>query len=126
MTLLRLFSPKKTGDDAERLAEFFLTRQGLTLVERNYRSRFGEIDLIMQHAETLVFVEVKLRKSAKGRADFGGAVASITPSKQAKIIATAQHYLADMKHPPPCRFDAVLLNAMNERDVEWLRNAFEA
>ena len=126
MTLLRLFSPKKTGDDAERIAERFLVRQGLTLVARNYRSRYGEIDLIMHQAGTLVFVEVKLRKLAKGKADFGGALASITASKQAKIIATAQHYLAGMKHLPPCRFDAVLLNGMNINDVEWLTNAFEA
>ena len=126
MTLLQLFSTKKTGDDAERIAERFLVRHGLTLVARNYRCRHGEIDLIMRDGESLVFVEVRLRKPLRGKADFGGALASITASKQAKIIATAQHYLAGMKHLPPCRFDVVLLNGLNVQDVEWLTSAFEA
>ena len=126
MTLLRFFSPKKTGDDAERIAENFLIHRGLALVARNYRCRYGEIDLIMRQAETLVFVEVKLRKTKSGKVDFGGALASITSSKQVKLIATAQHYLAGMKQLPPCRFDAVLLNSLNVDDVEWLTNAFEA
>ena len=126
MTLLQFFSTKKTGDDAERIAERFLTSQGLTLVARNYRCRFGEIDLIMRENETLVFVEVRMRKPLRGKTDFGGALASITAAKQAKLVATAQHYLADIRHPPPCRFDAVLLNGLNSRDVEWLTNAFEA
>ncbi len=126
MTLAQLFGTKKTGDDAERIAERFLARHGLTLVVRNYRCRYGEIDLIMRQADTLVFVEVKLRKTTSGRVNFGGALASITLSKQAKIIATAQHYLAGMKELPQCRFDAVLLNALNVKDVEWLPNAFEA
>lgn len=126
MTLTQLFGTKKTGDDAERIAERFLIRHGLALVARNYHCRFGEIDLIMRQGESVVFVEVKLRKTSTGKADFGGAIASITPSKQAKLIATAQHYLSGMKHLPPCRFDAILLNGLTENDVEWLPNAFEA
>ena len=126
MTLLQLFSTKKTGDDAERIAERFLLRHGLKLGARNYRCRHGEIDLIMQDSETLVFVEVRLRKPLRGKVDFGGALASITASKQAKIIATAQHYLAGMKQLPPCRFDVVLLNGLNVTNVEWLKGAFEA
>ena len=117
---------KKSGEDAERLAERYLSGQGLKLVARNYRCRYGEIDLIMQHAETIVFVEVKLRKTLSGSVNFGGALASITASKQAKIITTAQHYLAGLRHPPACRFDAVVLNGLNLKDVEWLANAFEA
>ena len=126
MKLAQLFGTKRTGDDAERIAERFLTQHGLTLVARNYHCRYGEIDLIMRHAETLVFVEVKLRKMTSGRADFGGAIASITASKQARIIATAQHYLSGMRELPQCRFDAVLLNALDTKAVEWLPNAFEA
>ena len=126
MTLTQHFGTKKTGDDAERIAERFLIRHGLALVARNYHCRFGEIDLIMRQGESVVFVEVKLRKTRTGKADFGGAIASITPSKQAKLIATAQHYLSGMKHLPPCRFDAILLNGLTENDVEWLPNAFEA
>ena len=126
MTLTQKSGTKKTGDDAERIAEHFLTQQGLKLVARNYRCRYGEIDLVMRQAETLVFVEVKLRKTTSGKVNFGGASASITLSKQARIIATAQHYLAGMKELPACRFDAVLLNGLNLKDVEWLRSAFEA
>jgi putative endonuclease len=95
------------------------------LVARNYRCRFGEIDLVMRQGDTLVFVEVRLRRHHKGN-DFGGPAASITPTKQARLIAAAQHYLAGMKQLPLCRFDAVLLNALNVNDVEWLPNAFEA
>lgn len=126
MTLAQIFSPRKSGDDAERIAERYLTQQGLKLLFRNYHSRYGEIDLIMQHAEALVFVEVKLRKTAAGKVNFGGGLASITPAKQAKIIATAQHYLSSLRHPPPCRFDVVVLNGLSLSDVEWLPNAFEA
>lgn len=121
----RLFTTKQTGDSAERIAEAFLIRRGLSLVTRNYRCRFGEIDLVMQQGETLVFVEVRLRRNQKGN-DFGGPAASITPTKQARLIAAAQHYLAGMKHLPLCRFDAVLLNGLHVKDVEWLPNAFEA
>jgi putative endonuclease len=126
MKLAQLFGTRRTGDDAERIAEIFLVNHGLRVVARNYHCRYGEIDLIMRENETLVFVEVKLRRVNSGKVDFGGALASITKSKQTKLITTAQHYLAGMKQLPPCRFDAVLLNGMNADGVEWLRNAFEA
>lgn len=74
----------------------------------------------MQEGETLVFVEVRKRSSNQ----FGGAAASIDQRKQAKLVATAQFYLATLKAIPPCRFDAVLINGNDE--IEWLKNAFEA
>jgi putative endonuclease len=126
MILAKLFGTRKAGDDAEKLAEAYLTGRGLVVVARNYRCRYGEIDLIMREGETLVFIEVRLRKPLRGKSDFGGALASITHSKQSKLIATAQHYLAGVKQMPPCRFDAVLLNGLRTVDVEWLKNAFEA
>ena len=125
MKLAGLFTTKETGDNAERIAERFLIKRGLILIARNYRCRFGEIDLVMQECETLVFVEVRLRRTHKGN-DFGGPAASITPAKQARIIAAAQHYLSGLKQLPPCRFDAVLMNSLAAGDVEWLSNAFEA
>lgn len=125
MMLARLFTTKQTGDSAERIAEMYLIGHGLTLVTRNYRCRFGEIDLIMQQRDTLVFVEVRLRRTRKGN-DFGGPAASITITKQARIIAAANYYLAGLKQLPPCRFDALLLNGLDAKDVEWLPNAFEA
>jgi putative endonuclease len=118
--LTKLFSKRQRGDEAERTAERYLIGNGLKLVERNYRTRFGEIDLIMQDGESLVFVEVRMRKNQ----DFGGAAASIGAHKQRRIIAAAQGYLAAMKHPPPCRLDAVLLANSEDSDVEWLKNAF--
>lgn len=107
------------GDRAEHEAAQFLHRQGLRSVARNYRCRFGEIDLIMQDGGTLVFVEVRLRHNA----DFGGAAASIDAGKQGRLIRAAQHYLATLRTLPPCRFDAVL---MDGKEVAWLKNAFEA
>jgi len=107
------------GAQAEQQAAQYLRQQGLKPVAQNYRSRFGEIDLIMRDGATLVFVEVRLRRSA----NFGSAAASIDAHKQQRIIRTAQQYLAGLAHIPPCRFDAVL---MDDSGVEWLRNAFEA
>ena len=118
---------KATGDAAERIAEQFLARQGLACIARNYRCRFGEIDLIMrepdrdgQAEKSLVFIEVRLRKNA----DFGGAAASIGKHKQQRIIAAAQHYLSGLRQFPPCRFDAILLNDLSGSDIEWIRDAF--
>jgi putative endonuclease len=107
------------GQTAESRAATFLQAQGLTLVTRNWRCRFGEIDLVMQDAATLVFVEVRLRT----RADFGGAAASVTSAKQRKLLAAARHYLASLKTLPPCRFDVVALAAHGA--PEWIRNAFD-
>ncbi len=128
MKLAGLFTTKQRGDDAERLAEDFLGKQGMKLVARNYRCRFGEVDLVMQHGATLVFVEVRLRKSGgrRGDNDYGGAAASITASKQRRLIAAAQHYLAGRKELPACRFDAVLLNQLSEDGIEWIQDAFAA
>ena len=125
--LARLFSTKQSGDSAERLAEKYLIRHGLKLVARNYRCRHGEIDLIMQDGDTLVFIEVRLRKSTKsGAHDYGGAAASISTTKQARINAAAQHYLMGQNRPPPCRFDALLLNQLSETGIEWIRDAFSS
>lgn len=108
------------GREAERYAEGFLEERALVLLQRNYRCRGGEIDLIMRDGATVVFVEVRMRASPA----FGGAAESITLGKQRKLLRAARHYLASLKFEPPCRFDAVLLSGCNEVDVEWIRNAF--
>jgi len=108
------------GEDAEQMAAVFLQKQGLKLLERNYRCRFGEIDLILRDKQTLVFAEVRLRKNR----NFGGAAASITPQKQTRLIHTAQHYLSRQHNPPPCRFDVILLDALADNHIEWIPNAF--
>ena len=108
------------GVAAESRAAQYLQQQGLTIVERNYRSRYGEIDLIARDGEALVFVEVRSRRSAQ----FGGAAASIDAAKQRKLANTAQNYLNRLKKTPPCRFDAVLL-AGDAGPVEWIKDAFQ-
>ena len=107
------------GADAENLAVEFLERAGLALVARNYRCRFGEIDVIARDGAVLVFVEVRMRSSAR----FGGAAASITRAKQAKLLRAARHYLAGIARAPACRFDALLIDGKSQ-SIEWLRNAF--
>ncbi len=109
------------GKDAEKIAASYLQKQSLTLLAQNYRCRFGEIDLIMQENDTLVFIEVRLRTQEA----FGGAAASITSSKQAKLLRTARHYLAEINDQPPCRFDVILFSGSNGQNIEWIRNAFE-
>ncbi len=106
---------------AEQYALQFLQQRGLRLVQQNYRSRFGEIDLIMWDGAVLVFVEVRQRR----RQDFGGAAASIDRPKQQRLIHTAQLYLTTQKRTPPCRFDAVLMDDAQGCNVQWLKNAFE-
>jgi putative endonuclease len=115
-----LASLDNRGAEAELLAATFLQRQGLTVVETNYRCRFGEIDLVCHDQKTLVFVEVRLR----GNTAFGGAAASITAAKQHKLLLTARHYLQRLRTTPDCRFDVVLLRSLRDNDIEWIRNAF--
>lgn len=104
-----------SGAAAESAAADFLQRHGLQLVAKNYRSRYGEIDLICQDGPTIVFVEVRLRSNPH----FGSAGDSITWRKQQKLLRTAKSYLAQHK-PTACRFDAILFGA---GDIEWIRNA---
>lgn len=109
------------GKDAETRAAKFLESRGLQIVERNYRGRYGEIDLIAKDGATLVFVEVRSRSSNA----FGGAVASITSAKRDKLTRTALQYLGKLGRTPQCRFDAVLLGG-DSGPVEWIRDAFSA
>lgn len=117
---------KGTGDDAEAQALAHLTRHGLKLVQRNYRvaagprARGGEVDLIVRERDgTLVFVEVRARRGAS----HGGAAASVTSTKQRRVIYAAQHYLLQFASPPPCRFDVVAIEADT---LQWFRGAFDA
>ncbi|MBI3716183.1 MAG: YraN family protein [Betaproteobacteria bacterium] len=122
MKIAALFGRKQRGDRAEHLAEKFLRKQGMKTIERNYRTRQGEVDLIMKDGAGFVFVEVRLRSSQ----DYGGAAASIGHSKQQRIIAAAQHYLSGRVALPPCRFDVILLNQLDADAIEWIKDAFGA
>ena len=108
------------GDSAEARAATFLEGEGLKIVERNYRCRMGEIDLIASNGATLVFVEVRSRVSDA----FGGAAGSITAAKRRKLLATARYYLrCHGAREVPCRFDVVLLSGSAQR-IEWITDAF--
>lgn len=126
MTVGEKTSPARRGGWAEDLAQGFLQRKGLALLARNYRCRFGEIDLIMQERDTMVFVEVRYR----ARTDFGCGAESVDWRKQRKLVATARHYLRSHSRGssiPVCRFDVVALSSVGQSPtVSWIRNAFEA
>jgi putative endonuclease len=89
-----------SGAWGEELALRYLTRQGYELVERNYRTRYGELDLILRQGNTIVFVEVKLRRGT----GFGHPLEAVTPRKQASIRSLAQRYLQDRR---PSFFDCL-------------------
>ena len=114
---------KQLGDAGEATALRYLQAQGLLLVERNYRTPGrggGEIDLIMRAPDgTLVFVEVRKRASTQ----HGGGAASVSATKQRRIIFAAQHYLLRLRTLPPCRFDVVVLD---DDQIQWLQAAFDA
>ncbi|MDC0726013.1 YraN family protein [Phytobacter diazotrophicus] len=116
----RQLTRKQTGDAWELQARHWLERKGMRFLAANVRVRGGEIDLIMQDKSTTVFVEVRYRKSSL----FGGAAASVTASKQHKLLHAARLWLA--RHngsfdTVDCRFDVV---AFTENEVEWIQNAF--
>jgi putative endonuclease len=106
------------GDAAEALAAAFLERRGLKILSRNYRCRFGEIDLVAESGATLVFVEVRARRSEA----FGGPAESSTGTKRRRLVAAARHYLANAGERT-ARFDVVLLRGEPPR-IEWIADAF--
>jgi putative endonuclease len=91
------------GEAKETLACGHLQAQGLRLIERNYRCRLGEIDLIMQDGACLVFVEVRYRRGD----GYGSALESVTAVKRRRILSTAQHYLQQHPTRQDCRFDEI-------------------
>jgi putative endonuclease len=109
----------KRGAAAEAMAAAYLEGKGLRVIERNYRCRLGEIDLVAREGATTVFVEVRQRASNA----FGGAAASITTAKRQRLLRAARHYLSRQRTLPECRFDALLIQGDPPR-IEWLRNAF--
>lgn len=109
------------GDAAEAKAAEFLGRQGLTLLAKNFRVRGGEIDLVMDHQGTTVFVEVRLRTNRQ----FASSLESVTASKQQKLQLAAQHFLNQHSHRQntPCRFDVIAFADL-QQPPEWIKAAF--
>lgn len=114
---MRLNHPQ--GAAAEEAAWRFLQAQGCRLLARNWHCPYGEIDLVVEHRRCVVFVEVRFR-SGRG---FGGAAASITPAKLAKLRRSAEYYLQQHPGHTDCRIDALLLEP--GRAPEWLHNISE-
>ena len=114
---------KQKGDAAEDAALRHLQAAGLRLLARNYRTPGrggGEIDLILREPDgTLVFAEVRQRTSST----HGGAAASVSATKQRRIVFAARHYLMRLGAPPPCRFDVVVVEPAG---LQWLQGAFDA
>ncbi|MDM8569970.1 YraN family protein [Thiotrichales bacterium HSG1] len=109
------------GQWAEELAYVYLCKQGLQPVERNYRCKVGEIDLIMLDEKILVFVEVRYRKSQR----YGGSMASVNTRKQQKVLDVASCYLQNHSWEQQCRFDVVLVDgAMEKPQMNWIADAF--
>jgi len=114
---------RQIGQHAEARAAQYLLAAGLVLLHRNYLCRRGELDIVARHDRTLVVAEVRLRASTR----YGGAAASITRSKQRRIVFATRHLLA--RYPSlqrlPVRFDALLVPP-DDGPIEWLRGAFDA
>jgi len=112
------------GQIAEKTALAFLKSKGLELLTQNYRSKTGEIDIIMRDQDTLVFVEVRYRKSNR----YGSGAESITMAKRRRIINTAKHFLMRRKYSDQrCRFDVIsACGSTNDgMKLDWIRNAFD-
>lgn len=113
-----------TGDRAEAAARDYLQRQGMTLLQHNYRCRQGEIDLVMRHGDCTVFVEVRYRRSSR----FASGAETVDRRKQLKLINAAAHFL---QHEPrlaqqPARFDVISMSdEAGKARIEWIRDAFQ-
>lgn len=109
----------ETGRAAEEQAAALLIKNGMTIVERNFRAKVGEIDLVARDKDEIVFVEVRARASSS----FGGAAASVGGAKRRKLIKAAQLWLQARSWSGPCRFDVVALDAGR---AEHIPAAFDA
>lgn len=118
-------APAATGSRWEALALAHLEAAGLRLRTRNFRCRLGELDLVMDEADTLVFIEVRYRRSP----GFGGGIESVTAAKRQRLVQAASLYLA--AHPAlatrPCRFDVIAVSGSpGQPRFDWRRGAFDA
>ncbi|MFW6113772.1 MAG: YraN family protein [Actinomycetota bacterium] len=114
---------KELGREGERMASAYLKKQGYRILERNYRSPYGELDIIARKGDLLVFCEVKTRSCD----DVVEALEAVGPEKQEHMAKTAYHYL-DCVGPPCsyCRFDVVaLLTEHGEWRIDHVKDAFE-
>ena len=115
-------STRATGTLYEDIAVAFLQKQGLVLVERNFRLRDGEVDLIMREDDFIVFIEVKYRQSGA----YADILEQIRQSQLARVRRSARLYLhlkGMPEHLTPCRFDIIAITGGAE-NVNWIKDAF--
>ncbi len=116
------FLKKMLGQEGEDRAAKYLVERGYKILERNYRTRAGEIDLVALDRGEVVFVEVKTRTNNA----YGAPELAVNPQKQRRMIKAALGYIKYKKlHQVPCRFDVVAISAATEQEVELIQNAFE-
>ena len=122
---MTFLDPRKTfGQAGESAAERYLRHKGYRIVGRNLRTSVGELDLVAEDGQVLVFVEVKTRRTAA----FGGAIHAVHQRKQEKLIQLAAQYLARHHiNNRLCRFDVVLLQSTDSvaPKIQHIQNAFE-
>lgn len=121
------FDQKKAwqvGSITENLAAQYLESQGLVLLRRNYKTKIGEIDLVMRDGDTIVFVEVKYRHHEF----YGNVREMVTNAKKKKIIQAAKCYLLEKNiyDRYKCRFDFFGINRLNKEDFIWIRDCFSS
>jgi len=119
-----MFTQKqKFGEEGESIAARYLLKKGYRILERNYRTKLGEIDIIAKDNDTIVFVEVKSRRSWQ----FGNPKGAVTPQKQRKISTVALYYLKVNNHSNArARFDVVAVTVTRDKpQIEIIKNAFE-
>lgn len=113
---------KLLGREGEDIAERFLKKRGYRILERNFSTRSGEIDLIALHGGAVVFVEVKTRTSDA----YGAPELAVNLRKQRRMVKAALAYIKYRNlHQVPCRFDVVAITTSAEQEVEHIQNAFE-
>lgn len=116
---------KELGKRGEKIAANFLKKQGYQIIERNYRAKMGEVDIVAREAETIVFIEVKTRRST----DFGLPEEALSYDKRRRLTKLALGYLSYYKiKDKNCRFDVVsiLMDEDRVKDIRLIKNAFEA
>ena len=122
MDSYKYLTRSQLGQQAEVMASQFLTQQGLILLRRNYHCLYGEIDLIMQDEQDIVFIEVRYRQSQQ----YMHVLESIDGHKQIKLVKTALYFLTTHKcSRMNCRFDVVGCALIKQgAPVQWIKNAF--
>jgi len=120
---------RSTGASYEDVALAHLEKAGLALLARNFNCRYGEIDLVMNEQNVVVFVEVRYRRGASLRGGYGDGAESVSAGKRAKLVRAAETFLASHARlaQRPCRFDVLAIaDGDGTPVIDWRRNAFDA